>query len=180
MSKTVVASPRRSGVCARADKWEPHRYDAETNPCDLTPVACDQDACEAIDGDWVESCPDPPPDCDPLAPSPDDPSCTGPPKGIDRFGKKMYARKLVARDKPQDNEDEGVFCHVTFDLCEGETMITQQIDSGFGDYYRVANAPGEWCDYEGTADYAFDGMHKRAGRVGPSPRVAAPPRRRRR
>jgi len=137
-----------------------YTYDAETNPCDLTPVACDQDACEAIDGDWVESCPDPPPDCDPLAPSPDDPSCTGPPKGIDRFGKKMYARKLVARDKPQDNEDEGVFCHVTFDLCEGETMITQQIDSGFGDYYRVANAPGEWCDYEGTADYAFDGMHK--------------------
>merc|ERR1719438_346523 len=87
-------------------------------------------------GEWTADCPDPDPDCDPLAPSDVDPPCTGPPEAIDRFGKKMYRRKLIASEKPQDS-DEGVFCHITLELCPGESMITQGIDSGFGDYYRI-------------------------------------------
>ena len=36
---------------------------------------------------WDLDCPDPSPgDCNALAPSDSDPSCTGPPKAIDRFG----------------------------------------------------------------------------------------------
>ena len=67
---------------------------------------------------------------------------------------------------PPKSAQKGVFCHVTFELCPGETMITQGIDSGHGDYYRLSNVPGdEWCDFEGpitvdgNADYKFDGMY---------------------
>jgi len=77
-----------------------------------------------------------------------------------RFGKKMYRRKLISREKPQD-DDEGTFCHVVFELCEGESMITQGMDSGFGDYYRLMATP-EWANYTGTAEYSYAGMYKPA------------------
>ena len=132
------------------------------DPCTTSQAEC----VDVWSATWDEDCPDPSPgDCSPLAPSDGDPSCTGPPKAIDRFGKKMYSRKLIAREKPLDDEVKGVFCHVTFELCPGETMITQGIDSGHGDYYRLSNVPGdEWCDFEGpitvdgNADYRFGGM----------------------
>ena len=130
-------------------------------------AACDEASCEETDQLWTLDCPGPPPTCDPLAPSAQDPSCTGPPKAIDRFGKKMYARTLVAKDKPQDDEEEGVLCHITLALCPGETMITQEIDSGLGDYYRLSNVPGDkWSTFtgpvevDGNADYMFGGMYK--------------------
>jgi len=129
--------------------------------CNLNSVTCDEESCLDMGGVWTDECPDPDPDCDPLAPSDVDPSCTGQPESIDRFGKKMYRRKIISSEKPQDS-DEGVFCHVTLELCDGETSLTQGIDSGFGDYYRLG-ATAEWCDYKGTAEYSFDGMYKCTG-----------------
>ena len=72
----------------------------------------------------------------------------------------MYRRKLISREKFQD-DDEGTFCHVVFELCEGESMITQGMDSGFGDYYRLMATP-EWANYTGTAEYSYGGMYKPA------------------
>ena len=84
-----------------------------------------------------------------------------------RFGKKMYRRKLISREKPQDSE-YGTFCHVVFELCGGESQITQGIDTGFGDYYRLM-ATQEWADYTGTPEYSYKGMHKPNGARSYSP-----------
>ena len=125
--------------------------------CNLNSVSCTEETCvKDMGGLWTADCPDPAADCDPLAPSDVDPSCTGQPESIDRGGKKMYRRKIISSEKPQDSE-EGVFCHVTLELCDGETSLTQGVDSGFGDYYRLG-ATAEWCDYKGTDEFSYDGM----------------------
>lgn len=134
-------------------------YDDRVDECNCNSVSCTRETCEDdMGGNWTDNCPFScdPENCDPLAPSPDDPVCTGPPEAIDRFGKKLYRRKLIARDKPQD-DSEGTFCHVTFDLCEGESQITHGIDTGYGDYYRIA-ATREWYNYTGTLEYSYSGM----------------------
>jgi uncharacterized surface protein with fasciclin (FAS1) repeats len=144
-------------------------YNGATGECNCYGTSCTQETCEGdMGGVWTADCPPCDPDeCDPLAPTPDDPSCTGPPEAIDRFGKKMFRRKMIAREKPQDSE-EGVFCHATFQLCEGESQLTQGIDTGFGDYYRIA-AVEEMYDYTGTEEYSYAGMYKPTGARSYSP-----------
>ena len=138
-------------------------YGNEGYECNCNPVACTNETCvNDMGGEWTSDCPDCDPDeCDPLAASDiDDPSCTGAPEMIDRFGKKMYRRKLIASEKPQDSE-EGVFCHLTFELCGDESFITQGIDTGFGDYIRIAAAdPEKWETYEGPVNgKTYSGMN---------------------
>jgi len=144
-------------------------YEDDSDKCNCASVSCTKETCEDdMGGIWTEECPACDPDeCDPLAPSEEDPSCTGPPEAIDRFGKKMYRRKLISREKPQDSE-EGVFCHVIFELCEGESQLTHGMDSGFGDYYRLG-ATTEWADYTGTSEYSYGGMYKPTGARSYSP-----------
>ncbi len=53
------------------------------DPCTTSQEKCEEDWSST----WDLDCPDPSPgDCNALAPSDSDPSCTGPPKAIDRFG----------------------------------------------------------------------------------------------
>merc|ERR1711933_696066 len=118
-------------------------------------VACTQETCEGdMGGVWTDECPTcNPNDCDPLAPSDVDPVCTGPPEAIDRFGKKMYRRKLIHREIPDLPAEAGVFCHVIFELCPGESQLTHGMDSGFGDYYRIGatkEVVGRGSDYDCT------------------------------
>jgi len=137
-------------------------YGEEGNECNCASSSCSNETCvNDMGGVWTTDCPDCDPDeCDPLAASDiDDPSCTGAPEMIDRFGKKMYRRKLIGSEKPQDS-DEGVFCHLTFELCGDESFITQGVDPGFGDYIRIAAAdPETWETYEGPVNgKTFSGM----------------------
>jgi len=138
-------------------------YNGGGSGCNLNSVTCDQDSCEDMGGEWIEDCPDPDPDCNPLAPSEEDPPCTGPPVRVDRYGQKMYRRKVIANDIPQDSEDGGTICRITLGLCEGESMITHGVDIGFGDVYRLGPTP-EWVDYTGTDDYKYAGMPSHSGR----------------
>jgi len=135
-------------------------YDYRVDSCSCDNVRCDPDICEGSLGlVWSEDCPfDCDPDCDPLRASEDDPTCTGPPELVDRFGKRMYRRKLIARDIPADSDESGTFCALTFDLCEGESSITHKVDAGNSDYYRIA-ATAELREWKGTDDYKYAGMH---------------------
>jgi len=139
---------------------DPDAVDADG--CNLNSLTCDENSCKHMRGEWTEECPDPDPNCDPLAPSDDDPPCTGPPVHIDRYGQKMYRRKVIANDTPQDSEDGGTICRITLGLCEGETMMTHGVDIGFGDVHTLGGTP-EWWDYTGTEDYKYDGMSGRDG-----------------
>mmetsp|Transcript_27506 Transcript_27506/g.31528 ORF Transcript_27506/g.31528 Transcript_27506/m.31528 type:complete len:673 (-) Transcript_27506:168-2186(-) len=122
-------------------------YNGGGDGCNLNDVTCTQDSCEDMGGEWTEDCPAPAADCDPLAPSDEDPSCTGPPVFIDRFGKKMYRRKIIQIELPfNDPGVGGVYTHFTVELCDDETSITQGVDTGFGDYYRLAPVPEDVCD----------------------------------
>ena len=68
--------------------------------CNLNSVSCTEETCvKDMGGLWTADCPDPAADCDPLAPSDVDPSCTGQPESIDRGGKKMYRRKKRLKSK---------------------------------------------------------------------------------
>jgi len=136
-------------------------YDSKTDSCSCLPLSCNEETCQSGQvGVWSEDCPIScdPDTCDPYAASDDDPSCTGPPEGIDRYEKKMYRRKLIAREMVQD-DDEGVICFVMLELCPGESQITHGMDSGLGDWYRLG-ATKEWWDYKGTPDYQYSGMKK--------------------
>ena len=116
--------------------------------------------------------PDPAPECDPLAPSADDPSCTGPPVAIDRFGKKLYPRKILATEKVFDDPGVGgVYTHITVELCPEESSLTQGIDAGFGDYYRLAVLP-DWCsvrDWTPVPGVTYSQMYKCDGARSYSP-----------
>jgi len=136
-------------------------YDFRVDECTCDSLSCTQDLCENGMGlIWSTDCPNDcdPDKCDPLSPSKDDPSCTGPPELIDRFSKKMYRRKLIHREITLDDELGGTFCHLTFELCKGESSITQEVDAGNSDYYRIA-ASEELRDYKGTKEYRYSGMH---------------------
>jgi len=148
--------------------------DGRTGECNCNGVSCTQETCEGdMGGTWTDDCPfDCDPDeCDPLAPTDEDPSCTGPPELIDRFGKKMYRRKLIDREIPLEEEDNagGTFCHVTFELCDGESSITHDFDAGNSDYYRIAATAELAQSYKGTADYSYAGMYKPTGARSYSP-----------
>jgi len=142
-----------------------YKYNANTNPCDLTELTCNKDACEKMIGEWTEECPDPKDDCEAHkldANKKDDPSCTGPPVAIDRLGKKMYKRKLISRHT-YGTQEEGLFCHVTFQLCEDENAVTQQIDHGWGDHSRIQAFQkldgSSWCDAQELGGMKFAGMN---------------------
>jgi hypothetical protein len=141
-----------------------YKYNANTNPCDLTALTCNKEACTKMIGEWTDECPNPEPKCEAniLAASSDDPKCTGPPEAIDRLGKKMYKRKLISRHT-YGTQEEGLFCHVTFRLCENENAVTQQIDHGWGDHARIQayNPDGSsWCDAQELDGIKFAGMNK--------------------
>jgi len=141
--------------------------------CNLNSVTCTQEACEEeMGGVWTEECPDPAPECDPLAPSADDPSCTGPPVAMDRFGKKLYPRKILATEKVFDDPGVGgVYTHITVELCPEESSLTQGIDAGFGDYYRLAVLPS-WCtvrDWTPIPGVTYSQMYKCDGARSYSP-----------
>jgi len=130
-------------------------YDGDRDACNLNQVTCDESSCKKMGGEWTDDCPTYD-GCDPFATSDDDPSCTGPPEKVDRYGQKLYRRKVLANEKLQDTE-ERTLCHITLELCEGESMITQGVDIGYGDVYRLG-AGEEWFDYTGTDDYKYAGM----------------------
>jgi len=94
-------------------------------------------------------------------------ACPGPSEATDRFDKSMYRRKVIASEV-MGNEKEGLFCHITVQMCEDETALTQGIDFGYGDYYRLAATP-DWCTYAGTASYTYAGMYKCEGARSYSP-----------
>jgi hypothetical protein len=94
-------------------------------------------------------------------------ACPGPSEATDRFDKRMYRRKVIASEVI-GTEEEGLFCHITVQLCENETSITQGIDLGYGDYYRLQATPN-WCNYTGTANYRYAGMYKCDGARSYSP-----------
>jgi len=128
--------------------------------CNINSMTCDEHSCEKVmGGEWTDDCPDPDPACDPLAPSADDPPCTGPPERIDRYGQKMYRRKVIANDSPRNSPEPegGQICRITLGLCEGETMMDHQVDIGFGDVHHLGGTP-EWWDYTGTEEYRYGGM----------------------
>ena len=82
--------------------------------------------------------------------------CLGPSEAIDRFDKQMYRRTIISSEV-LGNEEEGIFCHITLQMCKDETALTQGLDFGYGDYYRLQATP-EWCSYTGTPDYTYAGM----------------------
>jgi len=84
-------------------------------------------------------------------------TCPGPSEATDRFDKKMYRRKII-QSEVMGTEEEGLFCHFTVQLCENETSLTQGMDSGHGDFYRLAATP-TWCNYTGNATYKYSGMN---------------------
>jgi len=98
-----------------------------------------------------------------LAASSDDPSCTGPPVALDSYGKKMYKRKLISR-YTYGTPEEGIFCHVTFQLCPGENAVTQEIDHALGDHSRIRayqqQDGSSWCDAKSLGGIKVDGMAK--------------------
>jgi len=149
-------------------------YLDDADKCNCYSTACTQDTCEgSMGGVWTNECPAcDPAECDPLKEETEgadiNPTCTGPPEAIDRFGKKMFRRKLIHREIPDIPAESGVFCHVIFELCDGESQLTQGVDSGFGDYYRLG-ATTEWQDYKGTAEYAYAGMAEPTGARSYSP-----------
>lgn len=136
-------------------------YEKKIDQCTCKPLSCNEETCRSGQvGEWREDCPIScdPDTCDPYAPSADDPPCTGPPEAIDRYEKKMYRRKLIEKEMLQD-DDEAVICYLKLELCPGESQITQGMDSGYGDYYRLGAAK-EWQDYKGTPEYQYSGMRK--------------------
>jgi len=143
-------------------------YLSDDDKCNCYSTACTQETCENdMGGVWTDECPACDPDeCDPLAVETEgadaNPSCTGPAELIDRYGKKMYRRKLMWREIPELPDNAGVYCHIGLQLCDDESQITHGIDSGLGDYYRLA-ATEEWWDYTGTDDYKYSGMNKPTG-----------------
>jgi len=145
-------------------------YDFRTDSCSCDNIRCDPEMCENDLGlQWSEDCAiDCDPDCDLLRAQDDDPSCTGPPELVDRFGKRMYRRKLIARDIPADSDESGTFCALTFELCEGESSIKHKLDAGQSDYYRIA-ATEELTEWKGTKDYQYAGMYKPTGARSYSP-----------
>jgi len=149
-------------------------YLSDEDKCNCYSTSCTQDTCEGdMGGTWTTECPAcDPAECDPLKEETEgadsNPSCTGPPEAIDRFGKKMFRRKLISREIPDIPDEAGVFCHVIFELCPGESQLTHGMDSGFGDYYRLG-ATAEWQDYKGTAGKAYAGMNKPTGARSYSP-----------
>jgi len=149
-----IASDEISGAC----------YVNHVNECYCNPYSCTKETCEDPDGyvvgEWSSDCPF---TCDPvqcasntLPATDDDPPCTGPAEVQARFGLRLYRRKLIAREIVQKDE-EGTFCHVTFRLCEGETMVTHNMDAGLGDYYRFAPTY-EFYDWKGTTEYQYAGF----------------------
>lgn len=146
-------------------------YDYRTDSCSCDNVRCDPDICESELGLlWSEDCPTScEMDCDPLRATDTDPSCTGAPELVDRFGKRMYRRKLIARDIPADGAESGTFCALTFELCPGESSITQNFDAGNSDYYRIAATAELAENWRGEGDYKYSEMHKPTGARSYSP-----------
>jgi len=148
-------------------------YFNDDDKCNCASVACTKETCEGdMGGVWTDDCPACDPEkCDPLAPSDEDPPCTGPPEAIDRFGKKMYRRKLIHREIPDLPDEAGVFCHIILELCPGESQLTHGMDTGFGDFYRIG-ATAELQDLKAKPDnssYTYSGMHKPTGARSYSP-----------
>jgi len=51
----------------------------------------------------------------------------------------------------------------TFELCDGESSITQMVDAGNSDYYRIAATAELANDYKGTKEYSYAGMNRPTG-----------------
>jgi hypothetical protein len=74
----------------------------------------------------------------------------------------VYRRKLIHKDF-WGTEEEGMFCHLVLELCDGESSITHGVDFGHGDLYRLMPAP-EWCDYKGNDTYNYNNtLYSRCG-----------------
>jgi len=59
----------------------------------------------------------------------------------DDKGNDMYERTLVSRDVLESDEEhqfEGTIMKIVMSLCPGESQISERIDSGLGDYYRIS------------------------------------------
>jgi len=159
LSLSALSSVVNGQGCKGGNTFGYEGLTAGADECSCISTACTNDTCtNQMGGEWTDDCPPCDEDaCDPLAANEyDDPICSGPPELIDRAGKKMYRRRVLEMNKPQDSE-EGVFCYLKVELCEGETQVTQGMDSGFGDYYRLAATP-EWYNYTGTEEYQYAGM----------------------
>jgi len=146
-------------------------YDFRTDSCSCDNIRCSQKYCEEDLGlVWSTDCPDScEPDCDPLRATDTDPSCTGPPEAVDRFGKRMYRRKLIARDTPLDSDIAGTYCALTFELCDDESSITQKVDAGQSDYYRIAATTELAESFRGTEDCTYSEMNRPDGARSYSP-----------
>merc|ERR1712176_578037 len=65
----------------------------------------------------------------------------------------------------------GKFCHIILELCPGESQLTHGMDSGFGDFYRIA-ATTELQDLKAKPDdpsYTYKGMKSPTGARSYSP-----------
>jgi len=63
------------------------------------------------------------------------------PVSVDDKHNEMYPRKLIGReilDYDEAHDEEETIMRITMELCPGESQITEGIDSGLGDYYRIS------------------------------------------
>ena len=59
----------------------------------------------------------------------------------DEKGNALYERTLVRREileSDAEHQFEGTIMRIVMSLCPGDSQITERVDSGLGDYYRIA------------------------------------------
>ena len=59
----------------------------------------------------------------------------------DEKGNALYERTLVRREileSDAEHQFEGTIMKIVMSLCPGDSQITERVDSGLGDYYRIA------------------------------------------
>jgi len=59
----------------------------------------------------------------------------------DEKGNGLYERRLISREileSDAEHQFEGTIMRIVMSLCPGESQIKERLDSGLGDYYRIA------------------------------------------
>jgi len=85
------------------------------------------------------------------------------PVAIDDKGNEFFYRKLIKRQFVE-NDIKGKIMRIIFELCPGETQITDEIDSGSGDYYRISPTNETIEDYKNQG-FLFVGTYPNLSRA---------------
>lgn len=79
-------------------------------------------------------------------------------KGNEFFGRKLTDRQFV------EDDVEGQIMRIIFDLCPDESQITEEMDSGSGDYYRIAPTNETIANYK-EKGFNFAGTYPNLSRA---------------